>query len=173
MQPWAAQGLPVRPGTGCDVVTEFVGTAVLKDYPLRLWAASRQHTDELLREFTLLLEGERTGQTDLGVPKSLVDLATLFTSRFGPLLDELAAKREAALREGADRMDSVVPIPAGSVELLDQVARVLNAVDEYCRNGDLLALERSEESRRLLQWSSDEILAQLDGAEPTPWPGPF
>ncbi len=154
-------------------MSDLVGTAVLKDFPLRLWAQSREHTDEVLREFTLLLGGERSGQTDLDVPESLVALADMFTVRFGPLIDDLTATRERALREGADRMDSVVPLPAGAPELFAQVRQVLETVDDYCRAGDLLALERSEESRRLFDWTVEQLLRQYDGGAPAPWPGPF
>ena len=155
------------------MTAEVVGRAVLKDYPLRIWAESRQHSDELLREFTLMLDGERTGQTDLSVPKSLVDLATSFTQRFGPLMDEMTLAREAAFNSGADRMDSEVAMPVGTPELLEQVRRVMDAVDEYCRNGDLLTLERSEQSRRLFDWTSEQLVRQYEGGDPTPWPGPW
>ena len=152
---------------------EVVGRAVLKDYPVRLWAESRQHTDELLREFTLMLDGERTGQTDLEVPRSLVELAASFTERFGPLMDEMTSAREAALDAGADRMDSEVALPQGTPDLLAQVRRVLDAVDDYCRNGNLLTLERSAHARRLFDWTYDELVRQYEGGDPTPWPGPW
>lgn len=155
------------------MTTELVGTAVLRDYPLRIWAQSRMHTDEVLREFTLMLEGQRSGQTHLDVPQAMVDLAAMFTQRFGPLIDEIAVSRERALRQGADRMDSEVPMPVGIPQLLKQVDEVLRAVDSYCRSGDLLTLERSEESRRLFDWTMQELTRQYDGGEAIPWPGPF
>lgn len=154
-------------------MTEVVGTAVLRDFPLRVWARSRQHSDEIMREFTLMLEGERSGQTNLDAPKALVDLASMFTSRFGPLLDQLYAAREAALEAGKDRMDSEVALVEGTPELLTQVRTVMDMVDEYCRTGDLLTLERDEVDRRLFDWSMTELVAQYEGREPTAWPGPF
>ena len=154
-------------------MTEVVGTAVLKDFPLRVWSESRQHSDEVMREFSLMLAGERSGQTSLDAPKALLDLADDFTSRFGPLLDQLYAAREQALREGRDRMDSEVALVPGTPELLDQVRQVMDAVDQYCRSGDLLALERTDTDRRLFDWTLEEICAQYSGAAPTPWTGPF
>ena len=47
------------------------------------------------------------------------------------------------------------------------------AVDEFCRHGDLLMLERPPEVVALSDWTRVEIIAQYGGAEPTPWPGPF
>lgn len=154
-------------------MVEVVGTAVLKDFPLRVWARSRQHNDELRREFALMLEGERSGRTALDVPKALLDLADMFTVQFGPLLDQLYAAREAALEGGLDRMDSEVPLLPGTPVMLDQVRQVMDAVDDYCRTGDLLALERGEVDRRLLDWTLAELVAQFEGREPTAWPGPF
>jgi hypothetical protein len=154
-------------------VAEVVGTAVLRDFPLRVWARSRQHSDEVMREFTLMLEGERSGQTTLDVPKALVDLASMFTTQFGPLLDQLYAAREKALDEGRDRMDSEVALVEGTPALLDRVREVMDAVDDYCRTGDLLTLERDETERRLFDWTMAELVGQYEGREPTAWPGPF
>ncbi len=154
-------------------VMEVVGTAVLRDFPLRVWARSRQHNDEIMREFMLMLEGERSGQTSLDVPRALVDLANMFTTQLGPLLDQLYAAREQALAQGLDRMDSEVVLVRDIPDLLDRVREVMDAVDAYCRSGDLLALERDETERRLLDWTLTELAAQHEGREPTAWPGPF
>ena len=154
-------------------MTEVVGTAVLRDFPLRVWSRSRQHSDEVMREFMLMLEGERSGQTSLDVPRALVDLASMFTTQFGPLLDQLYATREQALAEGRDRMDSEVALVPGTPELLTRVREVMEAVDEYCRTGDLLTLERDETQRQLFDWTLAELVAQYEGREPTAWPGPF
>ena len=97
----------------------------------------------------------------------------MFTANFGPLLDEITATRLAALEGGADRMDSRVPLPEGTPALMENVARVLAAVDDYCRRGDLLALARPPEQVALFEWSLAELTAQYEGAEPTPWPGPW
>ncbi len=150
---------------------EVVGQAVLRDYPLRLWAEQQEHSQELLREFALLLIGEQT--SDLRAPAQLVELAHMFSARFGPLLDELNATRQAALDAGQDRMDSVVPLVAGLDDLLAPVRQVLDDVDGYCRRGHLLALERTPEQTALYAWTERELLAQLAGGPPTPWPGPF
>lgn len=151
----------------------MVGTAVLRDFPLRVWERSRQHSDEVMREFALVLGGERSGQTSHEVPKALVDLADMFTSRFGQVIDELYATREAALAAGLDRMDSEVVLVEGVPAMMDQVRQVMDAVDAYCRSGDLLTLEREPEDRALLDWTLNELVAQYEGREPTPWPGPF
>jgi hypothetical protein len=149
-----------------------VGQAVLRDYPVRLWAEQREHVDSLLREFQLLLVGQRTGAAH-PAPRRLVELADSFTQRFGPLLDAINNERQEALDRGLDRMDSRIPLVEGAPELLAQVAAVMAAVDDYCRSGELLVLPRSAELRAFADWVNRELTAQYAGAEPTPWPGPF
>lgn len=152
---------------------EVTGYALLRDFPLRLWALQQQHTEEVLREFTLLLLGQESGQATHTAPRRLVALAEMLTHHYGALLDELTQARQDAYDAGADRMDSRVPLVPDTEELLDQARAVLTAVDEYCSRGDLLALARPDELRDLTDWSMRELVAQYRGAEPTPWQGPF
>ena len=151
---------------------EIVRTAVLRDYPLRLWAEQQEHTDSLLREFQLLLVGEESGAED-HAPRRLVELADMFTTRYGSLIDEINAERQDAVDRGEDRCDSRVPLPKGTPDLLDQLRTVMAAVDDYCRSGDLLVLPRPPRLLALADWTDRELRAQYEGAEPTPWPGPF
>ena len=146
---------------------------VLRDYPLRLWAEQEEYTQDLLREFSLLLIGEQSGSLREAAPGQLVALAQAFQSRFGRLLQSVRADRQAAYDRGLDRMDSKLPLVEGTPELLEQVAKVLRAADEFCRQGDLLLLPRPPHLVALSDWVRAELVAQYDGAEPTPWPGPF
>jgi hypothetical protein len=147
--------------------------AVLRDYPLRLWARQQEYSEDLLREFNLLVMGEQSGAMRSAAPGQLVELAELFRGRFGAAIDALNAERQAALDRGLDRFDSRVPLAVGTPQLLEQARAVLRAADEFCARGDLLTLPRPPELRALSDWSLDELIAQYDGAEPTPWPGPF
>lgn len=151
---------------------KVVGTAVLRDYPLRLWLRQQEHSDGLLREFQLLLGGQEAGST-ASPPAQLVQLAEMFTTRFGALISAINDERHAAVDRGLDRMDSHVPMPEGTPELLDQVAHVMRVVDDYCSAGDLLTLARPPELITFFDWTRQELTAQYGGADPTPWPGPF
>ena len=167
-----------RPGRSCKMPRmgsphQVVGTAVLKDFPLRLWAESEEHSDGVLREFALLLLGQEQGDGVTSAPAQLVALAEMFTTNFGQLLDAIRQERMDALGRGDDRMDSQVPMVDGTPELLGQVEQVLTAVDEYCQQGALLALARPAQVKALTDWTLAEVVAQYGGAEPTPWPGPF
>jgi hypothetical protein len=151
---------------------EVVGEAVLLDYPLRLWDRQQDHTRELLREFTLMLAGVRSGTTH-SPPQRLVDLARSFGASFGPLMESLNNARQAELDAGRDRMDWRLPLMRSMPAILEQVDDVLLAVDEYCASGEMLALSRSAQQVRFQTWVSGQIRDQMAGAEPAPWPGPF
>ena len=152
---------------------EIVGEAVLRDYPLRLWAQQQEHTEAMLREFNLLLIGQESGDVDHAAPRELISVAETFTAAYGALIDRIAEERYAALERGLDRIDSRVPLPANLPALIEQVTTVLDAADRYCTAGDMLTLARPPELVVLYDWTVREILAQLEGAEPTPWPGPW
>lgn len=119
--------MPRMSGAGGDVIR----VAVLRDYPLRLWAEQTEHFEGLLREFSLLLIGERSAELHTAAPGRLVELADLFASRFGGLLQTINDERRAALDSGADRMDSRVLLPAEAPVLLDRVRTVLEETDEF------------------------------------------
>lgn len=147
-------------------------TALLRDYPLRLWALQNEYFDSLLRESSLLLVGQ--GSAGLhGVPPRLLEVARELDDRFGGLLRTTDPVRQAALDAGLDRIDVVMPLPDGTPELLAHVRVVLEEADGFCRREELLALPRTPELVAFGTWAGQEMVAQYGGAEPTPWPGPF
>lgn len=147
------------------------GTVLLKDYPLRLWAQQMLHNDELLREFYLLMESEREGAGS--APAELVAVAEEMNEKFGALIEHLNDERRAALDAGSDRMDLRIPLQAEAVPHLRAIMDVLRRADGYCAHAQLLTLPRPPELVDLADWSLSEFIAQHDGADPTPWPGPF
>jgi len=151
---------------------EIVGEAVLVDYPLRLWDRQQDHTRELVREFTLMLAGVRSGTTH-SPPERLLELARTFDERFGPLLESMNNVRQAELDAGRDRMDWRVPLMRSTSAILEEVDEVLLAVDEYCACGEMLALSRPPGRIAFLAWVTGEIRRQLAGGAPVAWAGPF
>jgi hypothetical protein len=146
--------------------------AVLRDYPLRLWVAQNEYFDGLLREANLLLIGEESGESH-SAPRRLVELAAELRDRFGGVLQTVNDERQAALDRGLDRMDSRVPLTEGLPAVLEHIRVALEETDEFCRRDRLLALPRSPELIAFGTWAGTELIAQYDGADPTPWPGPF
>lgn len=145
--------------------------AVLKNYPLRLWLRQQEHYDTLMREFQLLVLSANDG--DSHAPQELLTLASYITGAHGKVVDEITEKRHAALARGLDRMDSYVPLIDGLPELLDQVDTVMQSVDDYCRNAQLLLLPRTPDLIAFADWTSTELRRQYAGDAPSPWPGLF
>ena len=150
----------------------IVGEAVLMNYPVRLWKRQQQHTEAVMREFQLLRGGHEDGLTT-EPPQLLSDVLDLFTSAFGPLIDDVEKARQHALDAGLDRIDSWVPLIHRAPDLLDDLRLVWGAVDDYCARGELLTCPRDPELVALWNWTYDELCAQYYGADPTPWAGPF
>ncbi len=147
--------------------------AVLRDYPLRLWAEQNEYFDGLLREFSLLVIGEQSRALTAAAPGRLLELADLFQNRYGALLQTINDERRQALDRGLDRLDLRLPLIEALPDLLASVRQVLDEADDFCRQGDLLTLPRPEALRRFSDWVRAELLTQYDGGPPTPWPGPF
>ncbi len=148
-------------------------TAVLRDYPLRLWAEQNQYFDGLLREFQLLLLAEQEGAAEHPAPRRLVELAELMRDRFGGLLQTANAERQAAMDAGLDRIDSCLPMFDGLPAVLDQVRDVLEETDAFCQQRSLLALPRPPHLVAFATWAGEQLRSQYSCGSPTPWPGPF
>ena len=146
--------------------------AVLRDYPLRLWFEQNEYFEGLLREYRLLLDGQAAAPSP-PAPRRLIELAEELAGRFGGVLQTVNAERQRALDAGLDRMDSVMPVSDALPAVLEHVRAVLEESDEYCRQGRLLSLPRPPELVAFATWVGTELQAQVRGAEPTPWPGPF
>jgi hypothetical protein len=151
-------------------VIEIVGEAVLRNFPLRVWHRQQEYTHDLLREFQLLTSGREPGVHD--VPAKLLAVADEFLTKYGSYSTRLAEDRLAALRRGEVTMDSTVPLPAETPQLVDSVRELLLEVEDYCRRGDLLTLAAPPDITALREWTLGEMLRQYAGKPPTPWSGP-
>ena len=146
--------------------------AVLQRFPVRIWARQQEYYDGLLREFNLMLLGQQTSGSH-SAPARLVELADQLTNQFGPMLDTVNEERESALLRGEVAIDSHLPMVENGIQLIDWITSVFAEVDAYCEHGDMLTLAMPEDLKRLRDWSTQELKAQYNGAEPTPWDGPL
>ena len=148
----------------------IVGEAVLRNFPVRLWHRSFEHTQDLMREFQLIVS---VGSDSTDVPHRLLDMADVFITRFGRQIDAITAARQQAYVAGLVTFDSIVPLPVETMSIVPPAVRMLEDVDEYCRRGDLLTLARPAELAALQTWTTGEVMAQFQGQQPTPWTGPM
>jgi hypothetical protein len=93
------------------------------------------------------------------------------STRYAGAVEEPRRLRAQALRDGVDQIDLVYPAAPGSAELMTAWWDVLREVDVYCGNDELLSLATPPEVVALQRWVVSEVVAQVAGAPPTPWPG--
>lgn len=148
-------------------------TVRLLELPVQVWAASQEHHDELMREFALLTAGQEDDETDTApLPRRLLRLVRELTTRFAGSSDAQRELLFAAAAKGERVVEEVgytLPVAAGPA--CEQLLRMLEEADAYCRAGrHLLTLETPQELRLFREWYLGQVCAQLDGASPVPWP---
>ena len=139
--------------------------------PVQLWAASQEHVDELLREFTLMTVGLDDSDESLPVPARLVRLVAELTARFAGSADAQRAQLFAAAAAGEAELDIVYRLPPAAGPATAQLGRMLDEADEYCRAGQhLLTLATPADLVLFRRWYLEQVQEQLAGAPPVPWP---
>lgn len=144
---------------------------VLLELPLDLRSRAQEHSDELLREMTLIAlqidEGDGSA-----LPVRLTQLVDQVQATYSAFVDQPDKQIEAAIERGdlvADRVVYTVPRTVGGVatHLMD----ILEEADEFCRRGEyLLALAAPPDIHAYRIWALREFQTQCEGAAPVPWP---
>ena len=145
---------------------ELVPVRVL-GVPLPVYLAAQEHDDALLRELRLLPAGGA-----VQVPRRLLALAEETRRRFATEGTTVRGQVAAAVADGAATVDLDLSVPRTSWELLGRLAAQLDEADAYCERGDLLTLPSPPVVRELRAWYLDQVRLQLEGGDPSPWPGP-
>src|SRR4051812_30328419 len=140
--------------------------AVLIDFPVRVAGRAYRHREALLREFAIISFG---GGEQADVPKRLVEIAKILDEQYSgknPAADD--AIYEAATRK-IEFIDLELSVQARVKDDMLDLAPLLHEADEYCRNGGLLTMAPSDETRLFWQWFLGEFVRQADGDEPRSW----
>lgn len=142
---------------------------VLLNVPVGLWERTDEEGKDLMREFTLITLQE---SHDASVPQRLLDLVSELEESYGTVGEEQSARLERARAAGEmeiERLEYRLP-PAAAADI-ERLAAMLDEADDYCRQGKhLLSLASSPAAKAFRDWFLDEMLIQLSGGEPTPWP---
>lgn len=139
----------------------------LLGFPVDLFQRSRQHHDELLREFALIGMGEQES-----VPAKLLALSNEVVSRFSDQSAVLREQVDAAVARGDDTTDVVLPTASSAGPLILALNDVLDRADAFCREGGaLLTLATPPELLAFRRWYLGQIVDQLSGRPPVPWVG--
>lgn len=146
-------------------------SVVLRQYPVGVGVAAKQHNDELVREFTIIAGGRAEGSSTPELPERLVSIMDTIRRQYGAGLEDRDARLFAAADAGIEHIDIEMRLPVAAADAARALGALLDEVDEFCRNGQhLLTMATPAPLLRFRRWYFDEVIAQLAGAEPTPWP---
>lgn len=138
------------------------------DMPLDVYAEASEHSDELMREFTLIRE--RDPDDGRAVPRRLLELVDQLSARYGAF----TAGQEAELRGAVERADATITlhyrVPASVGPACVDLDRLLDEADDFCRDGqELLTLATPARSVAFRKWFLEEFVRQVDGGAPRTW----
>jgi anti-sigma regulatory factor (Ser/Thr protein kinase) len=151
---------------GIDGDDEGMINVVIRSLPMGIYIASEAHNDALMREFALISLDDQAPS----LPRQLLDLVEEIQLYFGPQVSASRAQIAAARERGDSFVDLQIRMHPDNRAFVERVVVLLEEADRFCREGDLLTLAASDEVIRFRDWYLGQVLTQLDGAEPTPWP---
>jgi hypothetical protein len=144
---------------------------VLLDIPMDLRARAQQHSDELVREMTLIALQIREGDGE-ALPVRLTELVTEVQQTYGTFSERPDAELEAAAARGDDVVSRIVyTVPRHVGPFARHLIEILEETDEFCREGSyLLALASPPDIHAYRIWALREFERQIAGERPTSWP---
>jgi hypothetical protein len=149
-------------------VRDTVVTVMLLAAPLLIWQRTAEHHDELMREMALLALAP--GRQEL--PARLLELVDVLGNQYGAAGNRPDDRRDEALAAGLDRIDLSYDVPRSAAADAQRMRALLDEAEAYCRT-DLLTLAQPPVQAEFARWYIDQVVSQVSGAPPVPWPGPW
>jgi hypothetical protein len=152
---------------------------VLLGFPIRLGIRHDEHYAALVRECQLLRAAALRRARETGappkheVPHRLAELADAIGGQPKPDISEPLRLRTEAFARGDATIDLVYPVLPGAVDQVRTIEQILDEMDDYSANDELLTLATPPEIRRLLSWVLAEYAGQEKGLAPQRWDGPL
>lgn len=148
------------------------GRVQLLGLPLHVHRRASEHGETLRRELSLV----HHGAAPEGVPARLQELGLELGQRYGGLNAEPDERMAAAVADPeATTVDLTYHLPTEAAADFERLADLLDELDQYCADRDLLTLVTPPEALSYRRWWLAEAIEQLrDGRPPRPWrdPGP-
>ena len=167
---------PPPPVRGADVVH-----VELRSMPATLWLAAREHHDALLRELVLLQAwpgGAAAGIGDLAAADAArmtigtaLDAAVQQARDRGAATVPLPEYHPGALPAVPQALDLVVPVARDQAPSFAELQDVLDHGERLAAAGQLLARGGLPEIIAVRDWAAEQVIAQVAGSPPAPWPG--
>lgn len=147
-------------------------TVRLLNMPIALFLRTRDHHDDLIREFTLMAI-QRENREAPRMSERLSDLVETLGRRYGASAGRADAVRDAAIERGDANVDLTYEVPSSIATDLIRLTELIDAADEFCRTEQLLTLPRTPEMVAFAHWYNGQFLNQINGLPPMPWSGPI
>lgn len=151
--------------------------AVLLGMPATLWGAARQHHDALLRDLTLLRASRGLPTEDLAVADAArreisdaVQTAASHASAAGLVPAEMPEGHPSPLPPAPRVVDAVISSSLAGTAYAG-LQDVLDEAEALARADELLVRPGLPEVIAVRDWACEQIIAQLGGTSPSPWPG--
>jgi hypothetical protein len=160
-----AQDTGARPVT--DATEQGLVTVRLLGLPLPVQARAQEHSDELIRELTLVGEQMRQQGNHAGLPARLVTLVEQLTAEYSAFTGEQEQQVAEAAAAGRPTIDLDYRVPASTAEAVQALEAILDEADEYCRAGQhLLTLPTPPDLVVYRRWFLDQFARQIRGGQP-------
>jgi hypothetical protein len=143
----------------------------LLEVPVPLWQRTQEHTDELIREFTLIASERKYGDSEHhAVPHRLIALIDDLTAQYSAYSEANEQQLVEAAARGSQSLDLVYELPAGAGQAAEHLGQLLDEADEYCRRGQhLLTLATPDDQVAFRRWFLEEFSRQIAGEQPRRW----
>jgi anti-anti-sigma factor len=137
--------------------------------PLDVHRRNSEHGEALRRELAFVANV----RDPEGAPVRLYTLGVDLTARYGGLTVAQEAQISAAIAAGETTLDVEYDLPPEMADGIERFAGLLDELDDFCRDGDLLTLVTPAEGLAYRRWYLGEVVDQLrEGREPRPWVAP-
>lgn len=152
-------------------MTEPLVRIELLGVPVPLWTRSQEHSDELMREFALIVADRARAHDDHEVPHRLTALIDELTTQYAGFGENNEQLLRDAAEAGTDSVDLIYEMPAEVAPAAGHLSQLLDEADDYCRRGQhLLTLATPPQQVAFRRWFLEEFVRQVSGESPLPWP---
>ena len=146
--------------------------------PATLWLSARQHHDAILREFVLYCAEHGAAKIDLAaadkarstISNALID-ALEEAHASGTARPVLPDGHPSPLPWVPDHLDLDIDVPADTAWQFAALQDALDMAEALALEGKLLLRPGLPEIIAVRDWACEQVIAQLSGSPPAPWPG--
>lgn len=135
----------------------------LGDVPTSLLLAAKEHTENIVREFSLAASGAASGES-AGIPLEMANMVDTVIHGFSAPRAAIKAQALAAAQRGEDRTQLVLELTAGAADAGYAYLAALDHADTYARRAQILTLETPPQHRAFRRWYVGSLADQLRAA---------